>query len=75
VSFAAANSPEGTASNANGFSFGPLSYSIATIQGLAIWDASSGGAMLWQGTLLLARTVVTNDTVSFPAGALSCGLS
>jgi hypothetical protein len=75
VSFAAANSPAGTASNANALKFGPLSYSIATIQGLRIWDASSGGAMLWQGTLATARTVVTLDEVNLPAGALSVGLS
>jgi hypothetical protein len=42
---------------------------------LQIWDAASGGAMLWQGLFATARTVVTLDEVNLPPCALSVGLS
>jgi hypothetical protein len=49
---------------------------LAVVQGLQIWDANTGGTMLWQGTLQVPRTVLPpSDTVDFPAGALTVGLS
>jgi hypothetical protein len=62
VSFAAANSPALTASNANALAFGPFSYSNAIV-GMQIWDtsAAAAGTMLWQGTLQVPRTVLSGD--------------
>jgi hypothetical protein len=74
VLFAEAASPAGTASNQAALRWGPFG-SWATIQGLHVWDAASGGSMLWQGTLLVARTMVENDSFDVAAGGLNCGLS
>jgi hypothetical protein len=72
VSFAAASA--GTASNQNALRWGPFG-SWATVLGLQLWDASSGGTMLWQGPLLVARTMVPNDTFDIAIGGLTCGLN
>jgi hypothetical protein len=74
VTFAAAASPAGTASNNNSFAFGPYG-AWNTILGVAIFDAASGGTTLWQGALQNARTLVPNDELTIPVGGLSCGLS
>jgi hypothetical protein len=48
--------------------------SWVTIAGLQIWDAASGGTMLWSGEWETPRTLVPNDTFDVAAGGLSCGL-
>jgi hypothetical protein len=76
VSFAPANSPALAASNNNAMTFGPFSFSNAIV-GMQIWDTSAvaAGTMLWQGTLGVARTVLSGDDLVIAAGGLSCGLS
>jgi hypothetical protein len=73
VSFAAAQSPAGTASNQNALRFGPFG-SWVTVAGLQIWDSSTQGSMLWQGLLQTARTCVPNDSFDIGVGGLTCGL-
>lgn len=74
--FSAAASPAGSASNTAAMTFGPFS-SSAAIQGLVLYDTSAftAGNMLWYGTLLTARTVLTGDTLTVAAGALLITLS
>lgn len=69
--FGAAASPAGSASNTAAMTFGPFS-SSAAIQGLVLYDTISinSGNMLWYGTLLTARTVLTGDTLVVGAGSL-----
>jgi acyl CoA:acetate/3-ketoacid CoA transferase len=76
VSFGAANSPAGSVSNNTALTFGPFS-SIATIQGLHMWDQSAAGSTnMWLfGTLQTARTVGVGDSLVVAAGALTITLS
>ena len=37
----------------------------------AIWDASSGGNCIWEGSLTASKTTGSGDTVSFAAGAVA----
>jgi hypothetical protein len=71
LQMAAAASPAGSASNTNALTFGPI-LSSATISGLQIWDtaASTGGNMLWYGTLTTARALNAGDSLVFSAGSL-----
>lgn len=69
VTYVAAASPAGSASNSNAVTFGPFSAS-GVVQGLQIFDASSAGNMLWYGLLASARTMGAGDSLIFNAGAL-----
>lgn len=74
--FGAAASPQMSASNTAGMTFGPFSTSNA-IQGLFLADTVSifSGNMLWYGTLLTARTVLPGDTLVVAPGNLLITLS
>lgn len=74
--FTAAASPAGSASNTAGMTFGPFNTSKA-VQGLVIFDttAFTAGNMLWYGTLLTARTVLSGDTLVVAPGGLIITLS
>lgn len=74
--FAAAASPQGTASISAAMTFGPF-VSAGAIVGLQLWDGDTVGAnnMLWYGTLQTARTVASGDTLIVSAGALIVTLS
>jgi hypothetical protein len=76
VTFGAANSPAGTASNNNYVSFGPFSSNGSAI-GCHLWDAQAVGSSncLWYGTLLNPRTFIPNDTLIVAPGALIVTLS
>ena len=76
ASFAPANSPAGSASNAAGQTFGPFS-SVGSAIGVHIWDGSPVGSsnMLWYGTLAVARTFGIGDSLVFNPGALTITLS
>jgi hypothetical protein len=76
VTFGAAASPVGSASNNNAMTFGPFS-SIASILGIQMWDQSAvGSTNMWLfGTLQTARTVGVGDSLVVAAGALTITLS
>lgn len=42
-----------------------------TVTSFGIFDAASGGNLLFYGTLTISKTVNQADTVSFPAGSLT----
>lgn len=50
--------------------FGPAGASWGTILGFGVWTASSGGTLLYYGTLAASKTVDINDIIEFPAGQL-----
>jgi hypothetical protein len=67
--FGPAASPAGSAANIQPMTFGPFS-SSAAIQGLVLYDAITGGNLVWFGTLLTAKTVNTGDLLVLEVGSL-----
>ena len=65
----------GPASNGQVVSTAAVNFPIATapwgtITAFALFDASSGGNMLYFGNLSTSRSVLASDQVTFPAGQL-----
>lgn len=62
----------GVAQNsAPGITFPAASASWGEVVAMALFDAATGGNMLYYGPLTEARTVEQNDVFQFPAGALN----
>ena len=62
----------GQTSNNNAITFPtPTGGGWGTVTHFAIFDASSGGNMLLEGALTIAKTINEADTVSFPPGSLA----
>ena len=62
----------GQTSNNNAITFPtPTGGGWGTVTHFAIFDAASGGNMLLEGSLAIAKTINEADTVSFPAGSLA----
>ena len=75
VSFNAASTPGGATSNSGLVTWTASGAAYGTITHVAIFDASTGGNMLWQGALTSSRTVNDGDTIQFAAGALTLTLA
>ena len=65
------SSPTAAISNANDIDFGTAGGAWGTVDYVAIFDAATAGNMLASGNLTIARPVVLNDPVKFPAGTLT----
>jgi hypothetical protein len=79
VTFGAAASPGGSATNTAAVTFGPVT-SAASISGIQIWDTISGttanaGNLLWYGLLATVRTLVSGDSVVLASGAMTITLA
>jgi hypothetical protein len=59
-----------TASNSDEVLFTEATASWGTITHVALFDASSGGNMVWYGTLAAERTVGPGDQFRFAAGSV-----
>lgn len=68
VSFDAATSPGGTTSNSADVSFTAVGGDYGTVTHMGIFDASTGGNLLWHGVLSASKTVEDGDTITFSAG-------
>jgi len=64
----------GAISNANAITFPEATGSWGTITHFAIYDAASGGNMLFHGSLSASKSVTSGDTISFAAGDLDVTL-
>ena len=75
VVFGAASTPatSGTASNTAAITFSFVS--AATVRGVNVWNASSGGTRLAYGTTAASSVMVAADTYAFPIGSLRITLS
>ena len=60
----------GTTSNVSAISWGTVTWS-GTVLAVAICDSSSGGNMLWWGTLSSSQVVVSGNTITFNSSSLS----
>lgn len=70
-STAASSGTSGTTSNNNAVTFPTPTGTWGTVTHFGIYDASSGGNLLFYGTLTIAKTINEADTVTFPAGSLA----
>lgn len=68
VAFDAATSGTGTTSNTGAVTFTAAGGSWGTISHIGIHDASTGGNLLWHGSLLASKTIADGDTLEFAIG-------
>lgn len=68
VTFGAASSPGGTTSNTNAVSFTAAGGNFGTVTHIGIFDNSSGGNLLWHGSMTASKTVNDGDTLEFSIG-------
>lgn len=67
----ASTGADGTIENAAPVNFPTPSAGWGTVTHFGVYDAASGGNLLFYAALSVAKTINTGDTVSFAAGALS----
>ena len=60
--------PGGTTSNSGEVSFTATGADYGTVTHMGIFDASSGGNLLWHGALTASKTVADGDTLTFAVG-------
>lgn len=60
----------GATSNNVAITFPTPSGNWGTVSHFAVYDAATGGNLLFYGALTISKTINENDTVSFPAGSL-----
>lgn len=76
ATFASAVAGTGTTDNTADLVFGPATTSNwGTISGVSVWDATTGGNCLFQGTFATARTININDQLTIAAGALDLAMA
>lgn len=68
ATFAAASTPGGTTSNTNAVTFTAAGGSWGSVTHLGIFDALSGGNLLWHGALVAPKTIADGDTLEFAIG-------
>jgi hypothetical protein len=61
--------------NSADIDFGTMSANIGTITHWGIYDAASGGNLLWYGVFTLSKAVETGDAVEIKAGEIKISLS
>ena len=75
ASFNAAATPGGTTSNSAIVSWTAAGGNYGTVTHIGIFDASTGGNLIWQGGLTTPKTVNDGDTIQFSAGNLTLTLA
>lgn len=67
----ASSGASGTTSNNVAISFPTPSAGWGTVSHAAVYDAPTGGNLLWYSALGVSKTINSGDSVSFPAGTFS----
>jgi hypothetical protein len=75
VTFGAASSPGGTTSNTGAVSFTASGANFGTVTHIGIFDNSSGGNLLWHGSMTASKTVNDGDTLEFSIGNIDLTLA
>jgi hypothetical protein len=70
ITFGAAATPGGTTSNTDVVNFTASGASFGIVTHLGIFDAASGGNLLWHGQLSVAIEVLDGDALEFGIGNL-----
>lgn len=60
-----------TSSTSVAVTFNTAGDNWGTVTHVGLWDAASGGNLLWSGAMITPRTVGTGETLSFSAGAIT----
>jgi len=71
----ASSGTSGNTTNANAVNFPTPSANWGLCQWFGLFDAPTGGNLLWWGPLTIPKTINQADVVNFPAGSLSVTLS
>lgn len=61
----------GNTTNTNAITFPTPTATWGTVTHFGIYDASTGGNLLFWGALTISKTINQSDTVTFPSGTLS----
>jgi hypothetical protein len=75
VAFAAATSGTGTTSNTGDVSWTASGAAFGTVVAIGIFDAVSGGNLLWHGNMTASKTIADGDTLEFSAGNIDLTLA
>ena len=75
VTFAAATSGAGTTSNTGDVSWTASGAAFGTVVAIGIFDAVSGGNLLWHGNMTASKTIADGDTLEFSAGNIDLTLA
>jgi hypothetical protein len=75
VTFGAASSPGGTTSNTGAVTFTASGGSWGTVSHIGIFDNSSGGNLLWHGSMTASKSVADGDTLEFSIGNIDLTLA
>lgn len=75
VTFDAASTPGGTTSNSGAVTFTASGGSYGTVSHVGIFDALSGGNLLWHGAMTASKTVGDGDTLEFSIGNIDLTLA
>ena len=73
IAFSAASS--GATSNSADVSFTASGANYGTVTHIGIFDASSGGNLLWHGAMTASKTVEDGDTITFASGNVDLTLA
>jgi hypothetical protein len=73
IAFTAASG--GTTSNSADVSFTASGANYGTVTHIGIFDASSGGNLLWHGAMSASKTVEDGDTITFATGNVDLTLA
>ena len=60
--------------NADAVDFGTMTADLGTVAYWGIYDAQSGGNMLWYGAFTRSKNVLNGDAITVSAGAIVCTL-
>lgn len=61
--------------NTEAVDFGVITADIGTVSYWGIFDAASGGNLLWFGSFARGKNVLNGDAITVNAGAIVCNLS
>jgi hypothetical protein len=73
IAFSAASG--GVTSNSADVSFTASGANYGTVTHIGIFDASTGGNLLWHGAMTASKTVEDGDTITFAAGNVDLTLA
>ena len=75
IAFDAASTPDGTTSNTAAVEFEATGAAFGTVTHIGIFDADTGGNLLWHGEMTTSRTIGDGDKLVFAIGDVELTLA